>query len=400
MKLYARRCVRRVYFKIMRNKMLSIKSSVFILTSLLSVSLIGCSSDGEERPDYLDATTVKNLEVPPKLSVPDTRGALRLPEPSDNAKSGVAASKVSPVIAPNFKGYELKHDSRLYWLEIDKPLAEVWKMLPDFLAAEGINISRAEKLLGFVDTIWMDEYQASYDTEKSTSWFGGFSPDYKDRFRIRLEAVDGENKTRLFVAHRGLQISVAYDVSAWVQRDSEPFMEREIMYRFVLFAGINKADSKQLFAAYNSYQPRVKRLLDIADDIEVKGDADTVWLRLKLSMDRLGVDILKQDKTSRELTVLVGNLNIDIKPEKDESGWFGGLFSGKDIVVDDEDDGYENTEFKKQPDKVAPEDRITLQIKQIVGDESSKIKISNEDGSVNSSKLAGLFKDSLLEQLK
>ena len=48
--------------------------------------LAGCSSDGEKRPEYMDAYTVSELEIPPKLTTPDTRGALQLPEPAEQAK--------------------------------------------------------------------------------------------------------------------------------------------------------------------------------------------------------------------------------------------------------------------------------------------------------------------------
>lgn len=49
---------------------------------LFFAALTGCSSDGEKRHEYLDAYTVEALEVPPKLTVPDTKSALRLPEPA------------------------------------------------------------------------------------------------------------------------------------------------------------------------------------------------------------------------------------------------------------------------------------------------------------------------------
>ena len=98
---------------------MSIKlSTTLIFTAVLSVLLSGCSSDGEERPEYLGANSVQALEIPPKLSIPNTQGALRLPEPSQNVKSGERNSIESQVIAPEFSGFKLKNDSRLFWLEI------------------------------------------------------------------------------------------------------------------------------------------------------------------------------------------------------------------------------------------------------------------------------------------
>jgi len=363
-------------------------------------TLAGCSSGGDKRPEYMDAKTVKSLEIPPKLSIPDTQGALHLPKPSQNAEPA-QLRQTSPV-APVFEGLELKHDSRLYWLEIDMPVADVWAMLPDFLASEGIEVDRVEKLLGFIDTSWMNEYKVTYNDEgASSSWFGRFSPDYKDRFRIRLEVVPGTDKTRMFVSHRGLQINVGDDASAWTQRNSEPFLEREILYRFVLFSGISKTGATELLSAYHSYQPRVDRITDTTDEFEVKGDADTIWTRLQIAMDRLGVDIIKSDKATATMNILVGNLNVDTKPPQDDSGWFSGLFSGKEVIVDESEE-YEGNAPDDTPKviKVAPEDRIALQLKQIAGPGSSKIKMSNKDGSAVKGELVWQFRDALLKQLK
>jgi uncharacterized lipoprotein len=372
---------------------------------LLSVFLSACGSDGGERPDYLDANTIKSLEIPPKLTTPDTRGALRLPEPAQkNAAEDKNKVTQNTPIAPDFNGFELKNNSRLYWLEVDMPVDDLWAMLPRFLASEGIEVDRVERLLGFIDTSWMNEYKASYNSEESSSsWFSGFSPDYKDRFRLRVEAVPGnKNKSRMYVSHRGLEISVSGDDSDWVQRDSEPFMEREMLYRFVLFAGISKSGATEMLSQYSSYQPRVNKVTEQTDEFSVKGDEDTVWLRLQTAVERLGVDIIESDRASNTLIVRVGDLQAPEKLPEDETGWFSGLFSGKDVVVD-EYDGYENEPLEESPKKkykIAPEDRINLKLVLTAEKDLSKIKMTNEDGSAVSDDLAWAFRDALLEQLK
>ncbi|VAW67205.1 hypothetical protein MNBD_GAMMA09-3059 [hydrothermal vent metagenome] len=56
-----------------------------LLLSALFIFLTACSSDGEKRPEYMQAYSVSELEVPPRLTQPDTRGALQLPKPADKA---------------------------------------------------------------------------------------------------------------------------------------------------------------------------------------------------------------------------------------------------------------------------------------------------------------------------
>ncbi len=352
-------------------KLLSNKK-ITLLILLSTVALTGCSSDGEERPVYAQATTVKSLEVPPRLTIPDTRGALRLPKPSKEVMPTKEGVVESPVIAPLYKGLDLKNQSRLYWLEINKPVDAVWASLPGFFAAEGIKLDRAEKLLGFVDTQWMDEIKKTYDGE-SSGWFSGFSVDFKDRFRIRLEAQKDEqgNKTRMYVSHRGLQPG---DESGWVQRESEPLLEREILYRYVLYIGISENGAKELLEAYSSYLPRVDVPEGSSNKFNVKGEENLVWLRLQMAMDRLGVDVLKSDKASSSITVDVAEFNVEkIQHENDSEAHTDAMPKGV---------------------------RKILQIKQTAGELSSVISIVNENGSVISAAPAMSFRDALVKQLK
>lgn len=372
-------------------------SSLGILLFSSFIFLNACSSDGDTRPEYMDAGTIQKLEMPPQLTQPDTENALHLPEPSAKAKAAFAngSSSDSAVkeIAPAFNGIRLKNESRLYWLEIDSPIEKVWNTLPYFLAAEGVAVERVEKLLGFVDTQWMDEYQISYaGVEQSSSWLKKFSPDYKDKFRLRLEKID-KNKTRLFVAHRGMQITVTDDSSEWVQRESEPMLERELMYRYTLFAGASDKSATDLLAEYKSFQSRVISNSQQLASFQVQGDGQTVWRRLKMAMDRLGVDVLKIDEKSRNIDLMVGNLKVLAPTGAEDESWFSGFF-GRDVDVDD-DDSYENGAYKKAD--VKAEDRVKLTVQQVSGSYVSDIKLKS-DGELKG--IALDFRHALLNQLK
>lgn len=361
----------------------------------LSIILSGCSSN-EERPEYVGAGSVESLEIPPKLTAPDTSGALKLPEPSREAREKFGKADAGEAIAPRFEGIRLKHENGIYFLELDSVVQDVWNMLPGFLAAEGIELDRIEKLMGFVDTRWMDEYQVTYGGEESSSWFSGFSPDYKDKFRIRVEADVEPGKTRLYVAHRGMQIVIAEDGTQWQQRQAEAELEREILYRFMLYAGAGKDVATQELVNYTSYQPRAKGNDDTPDRFTVIGDQHAVWLRLKMAADRVGVEIVSADEASGEILVKVGNLKkVENNPE--EGSWLGRLFTSKDIVVD-EDETYQGREYKEAV--IADEDRITIRIKQVPGPTKSEIQLSHKDGSKVEFGLGADLRNALLKQLK
>ena len=183
---------------------------------------------------------------------------------------------------------------------------------------------------------------------------------------------------------------------AWQQRQSEAILEREILYRFMIYSGAGKQTAESMLANYRSYQPRAKENSQ-ANSFTVQGEPSAVWLRMRIAMDRLGVELLQADETRREMLVKVGQLK-DVKVvSEEESSWFGKLFSGKDIEVD-EDDGYETPEYKKQP--VAKEDRVTVKVRQQANETSSVITASLEDGKAIKHGLALDFRNALFEQLK
>lgn len=390
-------------FKTYMTRVLAVPA--FNLTAPLIMGLLvltsGCSSDGEQRPEYLDATSVASLEIPPKLTSPDTSGALRLPKPSADAQDKFDASEDSTVIAPEFKGMRLKQQAGVYSLEIDAAVNDVWAMLPGFLAAEGIGIEQVEKLQGFVDTQWMNEYKV--DDGNDSSWFKSFSPDYRDQFRIRVEAVN-DSTTQMFVSHRGLQIVVQEgdDATHWQQRQSEAALEREILYRYMLYAGAGKDAATNILANYQSYQPRARIDAANEDRLTVMGSKQDVWLRLRIVMDRLGVDVVNIDESQSQLLVKVGNLDtVEAAPQQEDSGWFSGWFGG-DVDVGDDGDydsgEYDSGEYKKPT--VKESEKITLKVRQIASARSSSIQVINQDGSVVKSGLGIEFRDALLHQLK
>jgi uncharacterized lipoprotein len=372
--------------------MLALAASVFLIN--------GCSSNGEERPEYMDATTTSQLEIPPKLTSPNTQGALRLPEPSEKALAA-ASDKEDVGLATTFEGIELKQDGQLYWLKLDYPVEQVWASLREFLAAEGIDVKRADRALGFVDTVWMNEYPISYGTEDSgKSWFSGFSPDYKDKFRLRVEAIN-EQQTRLFVSHRGLQIMLANEGTKWVQREPEAILERELMYRYALYAGATRAQATELLVDYQSYQPRVTESADNPARFQVQGSADIVWLRLRAAMDRLGVDIVETDSENRSLLLSVGTISPAQAVKQESSGWFSGLFGG-DVKVEEQYD-FEDTRPQEELQEKMQSDtseRLQMRVQQQAGQYVSTIIVSYAGSSDALSGDALDFRNALINQLR
>ena len=282
----------------------------FFLLSLAVVLLGACSSDGDERPAYLDSHSLKSLEIPPQLTRPNNSEELKIPEPSAKALASLQTSgAVEGMVAPQFKGLVLKSDQGIYWLEVDQDADNLWVVLRDFWAHEGIDLDRDEPLLGLMETQWIKEYQVKADREAGffKRVLSRFSPDIVDKFRFRVERAG--KQSRIFVSHRGMQITVSGETSRWTQRVSDPALEKEILYRLSLFAGLSGQKADDLFLAYTPYQPRMKVVAGSENSFEITGRHELVWRRLQQAVNQLGATVVDAQETS-------GSMVIEISEEK------------------------------------------------------------------------------------
>ena len=373
-----------------------------VLSPLAAVSLFvfvaGCSSDGEERPEYLDSYSLEGLEIPPQLTRPNVKDELQLPEPSAKAMELLnEREQAEGTIAPIFKGLALKSSQGMHWLEIEQDADELWPLLKRFLAYEGIKIERDEPLLGFLETEWLKEYEPEREKAFYERWIKTISPDFVDKFRIRLERQPGQKLTRVYVSHRGLEIALAEDGnSRWQQRDPQPMLEREILYRMVLYTGLEKARVDDMFGAYQSYQERLRSIAGSHSGYEIIGNKNLVWPRLIQALDRTGVEIARQDEGQGQIEVVVSDYSEDMLPEA----------SKPKIVIDE----YEYGKEQENPDErevalaaLETEDarqpvRVFLSIK--AAGHSTQVYFTEQDGADIDSPLAVLFRDNVVNLLK
>lgn len=361
-----------------------------VLGLLALSTLVACSSDGKERPEYLDSHTLNSLQVPPSLSTPDTRAALKIPEPSAKALQMLQQQEnAEGTVAPVFKKVEFKSDNGLFWVEIHESADNLWPRLRDFWANEGIKLVRDEPLLGIMDTEWLNEFKTSNLKGEKSGWFSGsFSADLKDRFRMRVERTRRNDLSRIYVSHRGLEIRLSSldDSSIWVHRQPDILLEQEILLRLVLFTGLSKAKALDMFDSYRPYHPRVRQLSDDKSSFAIIGQKDFVWHRLIQAIDRLGVEVKQKDQRRGQLKVLVGELkNAPMEAEEvdelAESSWVMSMFRSSD-------------ETKNEKGQVEVKMDLQVSSRETVLD----MKLANNKPI--SGGLAGQFRDNLMLLLK
>lgn len=332
-----------------------------ILFAVALLLLNACSSDGDERPAYLDSQSLKALEIPPQLTRPNNTEELQISAPTAKALAAMQSrGDVEGTVAPQFKGLALKSDNGIYWLEVNQDADSLWAVLRDFWANEGIELDRDEPLLGLMETKWIKEYQvkADHDAGFLKRMLSRLSPDIMDRFRMHIER-DGKT-TRIYVSHRGMEISVTGETSRWTQRVSDPALEKEILYRLTLFAGVTAQKADELFLGYTPYQPRIRAVADSENRFQITGHKELAWRRLQQAVNRLGATVVD---TQADQGVMV--IELSAIPQ---------------ALLEAEDSGVDNSEFEG-----AYEQQSTRKAKAVTATESSaatklKLLLQEQDG--------------------
>ena len=318
-----------------------VKQIYFVaITAALITS--GCSSDGNERRQaYLDADYYTRMELPPDLTSTIDKKQLSVPKPTDEATKrfrqdtadlGSGESKNAVAMMSKVKGARLQAADGVFWLEVDENADKLWPQLSAFWGHEGVKIVRNEPMLGMVETDWVSKLQIDDDAGFIDRLFNSMDPDKLDKFRMRVEPEQHKNKTKIFMAHSGMEKSVEGDDVNWRSRCSEEELEREMLNRLALYVGLSEAQSKKAFENYRPFASRVKVPKDKTNILYVSGSLDFVWERALRALDRLGMDVLKKNLKAGQIKVAIEKLTKEnLGEERDEiaeSSWLMQWLSG------------------------------------------------------------------------
>jgi outer membrane protein assembly factor BamC len=235
-------------------------------------------------------------------------------------------------MAINVKGARLQTGDGVFWLEVDENADKLWPQLSAFWGHEGVKVVRNEPMLGMLETDWVSKLQVDDDAGFIAKLFNSADPDKLDKFRMRVEPEQGNDKTKIFMSHSGMEKSVEGDDVNWRSRCTEEELEREMLNRLALFVGLDEAQSVNAFEGYRPFASRVKVPKDKANTLYITGDMNFVWKRSIRALDRMGIDVLEKDLNTHQIKVAIKKLaKENIGEERDEiaeSSWLMQWLSG------------------------------------------------------------------------
>jgi outer membrane protein assembly factor BamC len=324
----------------------------------LLVTLLFTACGKNERPEYQGAEYYKSLELPPDLALDKSTAEMKIPEPTVEALDDFQSRhRLNKAVAPEFKGIRLEHDGSMYYLEVDAAPDIVWPKIEAFWQHEGIRLLENRPMLGFMKTDWTKQMQIRNDAGYLTKLFSKLEPDFRDKFTMRVEPAADRTKTHIFVAHYGIEVFVENsgdDQGAiqWRGRKSDVELEREILSRLTLFAGLSDNQAESLLKEYKPFQSYVTYKESFsADDVDpeaqgaiatskvavlsMKGSMDFVWYRTIRALDRLQMEEITLDKKNGRISFTMPGSTKLVEQEDEEvdeiaeSSWLMNWLKGR-----------------------------------------------------------------------
>lgn len=327
-----------------------------LTTLLLVFSLGGCISlDNQEKQKqdglgerdikYYSNKTLTSLEVPPDLTKPSDKNALKLSEYVANVQQDLisfsekdSAIKEASSVLRTPSNVEVMKSGRLRWLVVDKKPDAVWGLAKSFFKSHGFIVNKANRKIGVMETDFLENHPEIPDQSlglirsmlrKVTKT--RYTLPIVDKYRLRIEPTDNGNKTEVYLSLTSMQEVLTNKGSddentIWQSQAKDHMLETEMLYRLMTFLGSDHALAKEKIMAAREQQ---KLTIKIAKS--VGGYAKLVfpltqyetWNNIGWALDQLGIDV--EDKDVKE-----GSFYINITKEEDK-GIFSRLFGDDSI---------------------------------------------------------------------
>ena len=260
---------------------------------------------------YESAIEEQPLELPPDLTSSTIQDLYRVPGGTTSLKSYEAEEGAQGVLAsvqevlPEQKQIEVVRDGHQRWLVIDATPEQLWSKLREFWLKNGFLIDREDPRIGIMETDWAENRAEIADGPirgiLSKALDALYSTGTRDRFRLRLERIEG-GKTELYLSHRRMEEVASGDSFVWQPHPAMPELEAELLSRIMSFLGMEAAKANASLAALEGKGIEERaRLVDTAEGerfVLVKEGFPRTWRRTGHALDRIGFTV--EDRSRSE----------------------------------------------------------------------------------------------------
>ncbi|VAW65167.1 hypothetical protein MNBD_GAMMA09-881 [hydrothermal vent metagenome] len=207
--------------------------------------------------------------------------------------SFAANNSQSNEVAPLTEGVTLKSEGTLFWLEFNADAAVLWPTFKKFWSNEGIGLKSEQSTLGYMETEWINKN--GFDKFRSVL-LSDKEPEFRERFRLRVERMPENKGTRVFIYHTSYGILLDDDVVFSGYLSPSPQLELEMLSRLALFSGADKAKLNQVVSSYSPAPLIARRTKNNGYEIRMPGTVEFVYKKLIQTLERMDIQIEEVDK--------------------------------------------------------------------------------------------------------
>ncbi|MFN4266030.1 MAG: outer membrane protein assembly factor BamC [Aquabacterium sp.] len=371
------------------------RPTLALLSVAAACSLLasGCSSTNPilgEKVDYRKTgTQTVNLDVPPDLSKLPGQSRYGQMSPaivsanSVNAPTAAAAS-TSTVAPGQFGTVKLERQGQTRWLSVNQAPEQVWETVRQFWLDSGFELTVDQPEAGLLETNWAENRaklpQDFIRKTVGTIMDGLYDTGERDQFKIRVERTS--KGSEIYVTHRGVVEEYANSQKTetrWQPR-TDVALESEMLARLMVKLGAGKDAADQVRAQTTATAPvatgsQLAKLTDSGVALLVNDDAETVWRRVGLALDRSGYTIETRERVKGTFDVKLPGENADAN----KPGFWSRVFGGK------------------QSDTPAVKHRVVVKAST---NRQSLVEITDRDGAVQNTATAKRIAKDLLTELQ
>ncbi|MDH5353508.1 MAG: outer membrane protein assembly factor BamC, partial [Gammaproteobacteria bacterium] len=276
----------------------------------------------------------------------------------DNFSAGTGETINQIPVLAQVDTLRLEGSADFYWLSVEGSVDNLYELIKAFWAAEGFTLEKDEPVIGIMQTDWVFKEEGIDEKELGIfeKLFGNKNlSNSQDQFRTRIARDADDDKTRIYITHRGTRnspkestVQSETDVASewgiqtkktrddWGFRPSEPELEVEMLSRLMIFLGLQQSDVEQQVSNIKLFQPRALMQVDNSENetyLLVRATPQQTWNRLLHELSRLDIEVLStnEDRGFSGDRVAIVRTNYQIE---EKSGFFS--FFNKPRTVDKE----------------------------------------------------------------
>ena len=294
----------------------------YLTLILISLLVVSCSKItdpvkkiglGSRVVNYQADDKIDSLVIPPDLTKPSFQGEFS--EDVEVSNNDNIIKKVQNV--------EVMRDKYRRWLVVNLPPSEVWNLSKEFFRSYNFKIEKENQKIGILETDYLE-----IETKVPDKSLGAIRANIAkvlqtkyglpiaDKYRIRIEPIEGQNKSEVYLTLSSIGEVVSGAVRVWQPRNKDVELETEMLLKLMVFLGSDRIAAISKIEANISSDVSSARVITSESGyaaLVFPYDKKQAWSYLGWALDELGVDV--QDRDSLE-----GSYLIKVNPSK-------GLFS-------------------------------------------------------------------------